>query len=105
MCDCGTHVSGLELEIPRRGPIHPRSLDALVLGGAARLVVIGIAIGMPAAWAAARWAESMLFGLKATDPAAIGGAIVLLVAAAQLAAYLPARRASHVNPLEALRHG
>jgi ABC-type antimicrobial peptide transport system permease subunit len=54
---------------------------------------------------APHWAESMLFGLKATDPAAIGGAIVLLVAAAQLAAYLPARRASHVNPLEALRHG
>ena len=59
---------------------------------------------MPAAWAASRWVESMLFGLTPTDPAAIGGAIVLLIAAAQLAAYLPARRASRVDPLVALRH-
>jgi predicted permease len=77
---------------------------ALVLEGGARLVLIGIALGLPAAWAAARWVESMLFGLTPTDPAAIGGAIVLLTAAAQLAAYLPARRASRLDPLAALRH-
>jgi putative ABC transport system permease protein len=77
---------------------------ALVLKGGTRLVVIGIAIGLPAAWVASRWVESMLFGLTPTDPAAIGGAIVLLTIAAQLAAYLPARRASRVDPLIALRH-
>jgi predicted permease len=77
---------------------------ALVLKGAARLVLVGIAVGLPAAWAASRWVESMLFGLTPTDPAAIGGAIVLLATAAQLAAYLPARRASRVDPLAALRH-
>jgi putative ABC transport system permease protein len=77
---------------------------ALVLKGGARLVLIGIALGLPAAWAASRWVESMLFGLTPTDPVAIGGAIVLLTAAAQLAAYLPARRASRLDPLAALRH-
>ena len=76
----------------------------MVLTRAARLVLIGVAVGLPAAWAASRWVESMLFGLTSTDPAAIGGAIVALAAAAQLAAYLPARRASHVDPLVALRH-
>jgi predicted permease len=77
---------------------------ALVLKGGIRLVLIGIALGLPAAWAATRGVESMLFGLTPTDPAAIGGAIVLLTAAAQLAAYLPARRASRLDPLVALRH-
>ena len=77
---------------------------ALVLKGGARLVLIGIALGLPAAWAASRWVQSMLFGLTPTDPVAIGGAIALLVTAAHLAAYLPARRASRVDPLVALRH-
>jgi putative ABC transport system permease protein len=77
---------------------------ALVLKGGARLVLIGIVLGMPAAWAASRWVESMLFGVTPTDPAAIGGATMLLMTAAQLAAYVPARRASRVDPLVALRH-
>jgi predicted permease len=77
---------------------------ALVLKDGARLVAIGIALGLPAAWAASRWVESMLFGLTPTDPAAIGGAIVLLAVAAQLAACMPARRASRLDPLTALRH-
>jgi putative ABC transport system permease protein len=81
-----------------------RRVVGLVLTGAARLVVAGIVLGLPAAWAASRWVESMLFGLKATDPTAIVGAVVLLAGVAQLAAYVPAWRASHVDPLTALRH-
>jgi putative ABC transport system permease protein len=77
---------------------------AHVFGGAARLVMIGIAVGAPVAWAASRWVESMLFGLKPTDPAAMAGAIVLLITAAQLAAYVPAQRAARVDPMAALRH-
>ncbi len=76
----------------------------LVLKRGARLVLIGIALGLPAAWAASRWVESMLFGLTPADPVAIGGAILLLTTAAQLAGYIPARRASRVDPLIALRH-
>jgi ABC-type antimicrobial peptide transport system permease subunit len=77
---------------------------AQVLARAARLVFIGVAIGLPSAWAASRWVESMLFGLTPTDPTVTGGAVVLLVAAAQLAAYLPSLRAARVDPLAALRH-
>jgi ABC-type antimicrobial peptide transport system permease subunit len=76
---------------------------ALVLRGGARLVLIGVALGLPLAWAASRWVKSLLFGLTPSDPAVIVGAIVLLTAAAQLAAYLPARRASRLDPLVALR--
>jgi putative ABC transport system permease protein len=72
--------------------------------GAIRLVAIGIALGLPAAWAASRWVKSMLFGLAPTDPATIAGAAILLTAAALIAAYLPARRASRVDPMVALRH-
>jgi putative ABC transport system permease protein len=81
-----------------------RKVIALVLRGARRSLVIGLAIGLPAALGASRWVESMLFGLKPTDPVAIGAAVVLLAAVAHLAAYVPALRASRVDPLVALRH-
>jgi predicted permease len=77
---------------------------ALVLNGAVRLVIAGIAVGLPAAWAASRWVESLLFGVTRMDPLTVLGAILLLIASAQLAAYLPARRAGHVDPLVALRY-
>jgi predicted permease len=76
----------------------------LVLGSGLRLVTVGIVVGLPAAWAASRWVQSMLFGLTPADPRVMLGAVVLLVAAAQLAAYVPARRAAHVDPVVALRH-
>ncbi len=94
-----TKEIGIRMALGAQGP----RVIAMVLKGGARLVVIGIAFGLPAAWAASRWVESMLFGLTPTDPVAIGGAMVLLIAAAQLAAFLPARRASHVSPMVALR--
>jgi putative ABC transport system permease protein len=81
-----------------------RSVVTLVLGGGVRLVLAGIVVGLPAAWAASRWVESLLFGVTRMDPLTVLGAIALLVASAQLAAYVPARRASHVDPLVALRH-
>jgi putative ABC transport system permease protein len=77
---------------------------ALVLARGARLLVIGVALGLPAAWAASRWVQSMLFGLRPTDPVTLGGAVLLLTVAAQVAGYIPARRASRVDPLVAPRH-
>jgi len=81
-----------------------RRVIALVLKGAQRPVFIGLALGLPFAWMASRWVESMLFGLKPTDPLAMGGAIIVLIAVAHLAGYVPALRAARVDPLVALRH-
>jgi ABC-type antimicrobial peptide transport system permease subunit len=70
------------------------------------IAVIGAGRGriMPGAWVASRGVGSMLFGLTPTDPATIAGAAILLTTAALLAAYLPARQASRVDPMTALRH-
>jgi predicted permease len=83
---------------------QPRQVVAEVLGSSVRLLLYGIAVGMPATWAGSRAIESMLFGLSATEPSAAGEAVLLLALTALIAAYLPARRASRVDPLTALRH-
>jgi len=75
----------------------------LVLRDALRLVLIGAALGVPAAFAAARLVASQLFGTTAADPGAIGLATLVLLAVAVVAGYLPARRATRVDPLVALR--
>ena len=68
------------------------------------LVGIGLVIGLPVALAGGRLVSKMLFGLKPADPLSMAGAAMLLVAFAVLAAYLPARRASRVDPMAALRY-
>jgi len=68
------------------------------------LMAGGIGIGLPLALAACRLVSSMLFGLKPADPLTIATAILILVAVAALAGYLPARRASRVDPMVALRY-
>ena len=78
---------------------------AMVIKSAVRLVLIGVAAGLPMAWAASRWLKSMLFGLTPTDPATMAAAAILLSTAGLLAAYVPARRASRLDPVNALRHG
>jgi predicted permease len=76
----------------------------LVLQSALRLVGLGVAVGILAAWVASRLVAAMLFGLTATDPLTILGATLMLMLAALLAAFLPARRAIQVDPMVALRH-
>jgi predicted permease len=68
------------------------------------LVGVGIAIGIPVTLASARLVTSMLFGLYGTDPFNLLEAVVLLLSVAALAGYLPARRASRVDPMVALRY-
>jgi predicted permease len=68
------------------------------------LVLIGIAVGVPAALAGTRLIRSMLFGLGAADPVAIVIAVILLAVIAAVAGFLPARRASQVDPMVALRY-
>jgi predicted permease len=68
------------------------------------LVFIGLVIGVPTALFAARFVSSQLFGLQAADPVALISAAVILTLVALFAGYFPARRASRVNPLTALRY-
>jgi macrolide transport system ATP-binding/permease protein len=76
----------------------------MILRDVCVLVVIGLAISVPTALASSKFIESFLFELTPTDPRALGGAVALLMSAALLAGYLPARRASRIDPLTALRH-
>jgi predicted permease len=76
----------------------------LVMREILSLVAIGVAIGIPAALAGDRLVANMLFGVKSTDPASLLGAVALLLTVAVFAGYFPARRASRVDPMEALRY-
>jgi predicted permease len=75
----------------------------LVLGESLRRVVLGVVLGLGGALAAARWIESLLFGLSPRDPLTLGLATLALLTVAAVAGYLPARRAAQVDPLVALR--
>jgi predicted permease len=76
----------------------------LVLKESLLLIIIGIAIGLPAAFAATRLIASTLFGLGATDPATFAVVAMVLTVVAMLACYLPARRATKIDPMIALRY-
>ena len=75
----------------------------LVLGRGAKPVALGIALGLAAALALARLMGSLLFGVTPTDPATLVAVAALMVVTATAAAYLPARRATRVDPAQALR--
>ena len=74
-----------------------------VLARTLTLAAVGIGAGTVAAFAAARMIAALLFGTEATDPLTYAGMVVLLMVVAMVAGYLPARRASRINPLVALR--
>jgi ABC-type antimicrobial peptide transport system permease subunit len=81
-----------------------RNIIWMVLKESLLLVAFGLIIGIPAAWAAAHLISSQLFGLNPSDPVTLVTAALLLTVVAALAGYLPARKASRVNPLVALRY-
>ena len=68
------------------------------------LVVIGVAIGVAVALGASRFVATLLFGLAATDPRTIVVAIGVMLIVSAVAGFLPARRASRVDPMVALRY-
>jgi predicted permease len=80
------------------------SVLGMVLREAGKLVLLGILIGVPAAWLSSRFFASMLFGLNRNDPATMMLVIVILAAIALLASFIPARRATKVDPMVALRY-
>jgi predicted permease len=82
---------------------QPGTLRRMVLVQGMRLALIGVAIGIAAAFGLTRLLASLLFGVQPRDPFIFIAVPVLLTAVALLACYLPARRATRINPLEALR--
>jgi len=93
-------------EIGVRVALGAASGDVLkmILGHGLRTIFIGVAIGIAGSLALTRTVASLLFGVTATDPLTFGGVTLLLVAAALLACFIPARRATKVDPMVALRY-
>ncbi len=81
-----------------------RDIIWMVLKESLMLVGVGLAVGLPASWAAGRLVSSQLFGLSPGDPLTLLIAVVLLSVVGALSGYLPARKASRVDPLTALRY-
>jgi putative ABC transport system permease protein len=76
----------------------------LILSHGVKLTVIGVAIGLLGAYVVTRALSSLLYGVSATDPTIFVLVSLLLILVALLASYVPARRATKVDPLVALRH-
>jgi predicted lysophospholipase L1 biosynthesis ABC-type transport system permease subunit len=83
----------------RRGNVVGMILRQVVV-----MAIIGLTIGVPVAFGASKLVASFLFGMKPNDPWALGAAVGILLGAAVLAGYAPARRASRIDPMVALRH-
>ena len=81
-----------------------REVLGMILGQGMRTIFIGVAIGFAGSLALTRSVQSLLFGVTATDPLTFAAVILLLVGAALLACYIPARRATKVDPMVALRY-
>ncbi len=94
-----TREIGLRMALGAR----PADVFALVVRRGMRLTLVGVALGMVAALAVTRLASSLLVHVSATDPLVFAGASIFLAAVALAANYLPARRATRIDPNEALR--
>jgi putative ABC transport system permease protein len=92
-----------ELAIRSALGAQARELLALVVGQGLRLALVGVAIGLVGALALTRVLQSQLYGVSATDPATFVVLALLVLGAATIASYLPARRATRVDPMIALR--
>jgi len=82
----------------------PGDVIWLVMREVLMLVGSGLAIGMIASWGLNRFVSSQLYGISGNDPATMAGACLLLAFVAAVAGYIPARRATKVNPVLALRY-
>jgi ABC-type antimicrobial peptide transport system permease subunit len=80
-----------------------RDLQARIMFQTLRLAGIGMLIGLGASWILTRALSGLLFGVTSTDPATFIGTVAILGIVAAMAGYLPARRASQIDPMVALR--
>ena len=99
-------VSRRTREIGIRMALGAERTDVLrgIAGQGLRVTMVGVAAGIAGGVAVTRFLSSILFGLKASDPATFVGVSLILIAVALLACYLPARRATKVDPMVALRY-
>jgi ABC-type antimicrobial peptide transport system permease subunit len=82
---------------------RPGQLEHMFLRQGLALTGVGVAVGIVAAVALGRWMSSLLFGIGPFDPPTYVAALIVTLAAAALATYVPARRAATIDPIETLR--
>ncbi|HEY9503574.1 MAG TPA: ABC transporter permease [Pyrinomonadaceae bacterium] len=95
-----THELGLRVALGAQ----PRDILKLIVGQGMSLALIGVGIGLVGAFILSRYLTSMVYKISVTDPVTFVGSALLLVLAAFIACYLPARKALKVYPMDALRH-
>lgn len=95
-----TREIGLRLALGAR----PGALVRAVMKEALGLLAVGLVLGLPSAWALSRFVSSQLYGVPPADASAAALAAGILAAVAAGAAFAPARRASRIDPIQALRH-
>jgi putative ABC transport system permease protein len=95
-----THEIGIRVALGAQ----PADVMRQILQQAARLALVGLAVGLPAAFVLTRLMESLLFGVSAADPPTFVGVALLLAGVSLVAAVVPARRAMRVDPMVALRY-
>jgi predicted permease len=93
-----TREIGVRLALGAR----PSRVMRMIIGGAVRMVAIGVIIGLPLAWMASRLIARLIFGVSTTDPATIAAAIAILGSVGLVAAAIPARRAAAVDPVTSI---
>jgi predicted permease len=95
-----THEIGIRMALGAER-LH---IQRLILGRGGVLAVAGVALGLTSSLGLTRLMASLLYGVRATDPLTFGGVAMLLIFVAILASYIPARRASKLDPMVALRY-
>jgi putative ABC transport system permease protein len=95
-----THEFGIRMALGAQA----RDVLRLILVNGLKLSMMGVALGLGAAFVLTRWMESLLFGVRATDVQTFTAIALLLLSIALLACWIPARRATKVDPMVALRH-